>query len=157
MKTKINLWIILCFIALTGQAQQSGSNHYKIITGVRVNPVLIYDLEGHVTQKTLLHAELGAIFNQKFYTSAGYTPAVNAFYNFNEYWFLGFQHKVPVSFVLAESYNFNSGKIFVQSGFNLKISKIGNVYAFLFTSVENFEPGLKVGVFIPLNVILKQK
>jgi len=139
--------------------QASGQNRktsYKIMAGVRVNPILIYDLEGHVAQKTLLHAELGAMFNRKFYTSIGYTAGVNAIYNFNEYWFINFKHKLPVSWVIAEEYNISHQKFFIQSGLNIKLSPIGNVFIFAFTPTQEFKLGLKIGVFIPLNVLLKK-
>ncbi|NOZ35503.1 MAG: hypothetical protein GXO80_09435 [Chlorobi bacterium] len=143
------------FISITLSAQESKS--FKIITGVRVNPLLIYDLKGNVNEKVLLHGELGALFNKKIYTSVGYTAAMNAIYNFNEYWFLGFDKKLPVSWVLAEEYNFNNKMIFIQTGPNIKLSNTGNVFVFLFTPVNQFNLGLKVGVFIPLNFVIKNK
>ena len=139
------------------QEQKSTPEKYRIITGVRVNPLLIYDLSGGVNEKVLLHGELGMLFHKRLYTSVGYTAAVNAIYNFNEYWFIGFEHKVPVSWVLAAEYNLTNNKFFVQTGPNIKLSKIGNVFAFFFTPTDQFSLGLKVGVFIPLNVVLKKK
>ena len=85
----------------------------------------------------------------------GYTAGVNTIYNFNEYWFIGFDKKVPMSWVVAEEYNINNNKFFVQTGENIKLSKTGNFFMFLFTPVDEFNLGLKVGVFIPLNVVLK--
>ncbi len=150
---------ISCIIILTIAFQasgQTGKTSYKIMAGVRVNPLLIYDLEGQVVQKTLLHAELGTLFNGKFYTSLGYTAGVNAVYNFNEYWFLDFKHKLPVSWVIAEAYNLSHQKFFIQSGLNFKLSPIGNLFIFAFTPTQEFKLGLKIGVFIPLNVLLKK-
>ena len=155
IKYMIFLILLLSIQALSAQENNSGDN-YKIITGVRVNPLLIYDLSGNVNEKVLLHGELGVLLNKRFYTSVGYTAVVNAIYNFNEYWFIGFDKKVPVSWVIAEEYNIDNNKFFVQTGPNIKLSKIGNVFAFLFTPIDQFKLGLKVGVFIPLNVVLKK-
>jgi len=156
--TKFSIILLLLLFANSIKAQEKKDvpEKYRIIIGVRVNPILIYDLKGNVNEKVLLHGELGALFNKRFYTSIGYTAAVNAIYNFNEYWFIGFDKKVPVSWVIAEEYNFNNNKFFVQTGPNIKLSKIGNVFAFLFTPTDKFQLGLKVGVFIPLNVVLKK-
>ncbi len=162
MKTKLKLIALLGFMLMSlstvlGQQKESQPEKFRLIAGVRVNPLVIYDFEGHVANKTLLHAELGALFKKKYYTSLGYTAAVNALYNFNEYWFIGFDKKLPVSWVVAEEYNFNNENLYIQSGFNFKISKIGNVFAFLFTPTDYFDLGLKVGVFIPLNFVITQK
>ncbi len=152
---KISFIAVAVFISITLSAQESKS--FKLITGVRVNPLLIYDLNGNVNEKVLLHGELGALFNKKIYTSVGYTAVMNAIYNYNEYWFRGFDKKLPVSWVLAEEYNFNNKMIFIQTGPNIKLSMIGNVFVFLFTPVNQFNLGLKVGVFIPLNFVIKNK
>ena len=158
---KINKFLlVISFVfavsfSLSAQNEKSSEGDYKIIAGVRVNPLLIYDLKGSVNEKVLLHGELGALLKKRFYTSIGYTAGMNAIYNFNEYWFVGFDKKVPVSWVLAAEYNLNNNKFFIQSGPNVKLSKIGNVFAFLFTPTESFNLGLKVGVFIPLNIIIK--
>jgi len=158
MKKKWLLGLMLiATISTSAQKKTSSGDQYKIIAGVRINPLVIYDLEGGVSDKVLLHGELGILFKKKFYTSAGYTAAMNSVYNFSEYWFIGFDKKVPASWVVAEAYNFNQNKFFIQTGINLKLSKIGNVFAFLFSPTDYFKPGLKVGVFIPLNVILKKK
>ncbi len=155
---KIFILFLLAGITFSAGAQQNNDNpeKFRLITGVRVNPLLIYDLKGNVNERVLLHGEVGALFHKKLYISAGYTAAVNAVYNFNEYWFIGFDRKVPVSWVLAAEYNLNNNKFFVQTGPNVKLSKIGNVFAFLFTPTDQFNLGLKVGVFIPLNVVLKK-
>ncbi len=153
---KITLILIAVFtISIMLNAQENKS--FKLTTGVRVNPLLIYDLSGNVNEKVLLHGELGALFNKKIYTSVGYTAAMNAIYNFNEYWFLGFDKKLPVSWVLAEEYNLNNKTFFIQTCPNIKLSKIGNVFAFLFTPVNQFDLGLKIGVFIPLNYVIMKK
>jgi len=150
------LLLAFVFVGVFAANAQDGGK-LKVITGVRVNPLLIYDLEGGVKEKVLLHGELGALFNKRIYTSLGYTAAMNAFYNFNEYWFIGFDKKVPVSLVIAEEYNLNNNKFYIQTGPNIKLNKIGNVFAFLFTPTDQFKLGLKVGVFIPLNVVLYKK
>ena len=156
-KIFITIFAVLAFsLVSNAQEKKASIEKYRIITGVRVNPLLIYDLKGGVNEKVLLHGELGALFHKKFYTSIGYTAAMNAIYNFNEYWFIGFEHKVPVSWVVAAEYNLNNEKFFIQTGPNIKLSKIGNVFAFLFTPTDKFQLGLKVGVFIPLNVVLKK-
>ena len=162
MKTKTRYTLIAIILFLLGntvvQAQEKTTitEKYKIITGIRVNPLLIYNLKGDVNEKVLLHAELGVLLKKRFYTSIGYTAAINAIYNYNEYWFIGFDKKVPVSWVIAEEFNLNNNEVFIQTGPNIKLSKIGNVFAFLFTPSSQFNLGLKVGVFIPLNVILKK-
>jgi len=48
-------------------------------------------------------------------------------------------------------------KFFLQTRPNIKISPIGNVFFFLFTPADRFNLGLKAGVFIPLNVVIKKK
>ncbi len=154
----IIIFVIFTLVSTNTDAQENNSgDKYKIVAGVRVNPLLIYDLEGNVNERVLLHGEIGVLLKKRFYTSIGYTAAVNAIYNFNEYWFIGFDKKVPVSWVIAEEYNLNNNKLYVQTGPNIKLSKIGNVFAFLFTPIDQFKLGLKVGVFIPLNVVLKKK
>ena len=149
--------IFLTSSAIFAQKEQSDDEHFRLIAGIRVNPLLIYDLGGNVKEKVLLHGEVGALFNKRIYTSLGYTAVMNAIYTFNEYWFIGFDKKVPVSWVLAAEYNMNEYRFFVQSGPNIKLSKIGNLFLFLFTPVDKFDLGLKVGVFIPLNVVLVKK
>ena len=150
--------IILITFSINVKTQEYKTpEKFRLITGIRVNPLLIYDLEGDYKEKVLLHGELGALFNKKYYTSIGYTAGVNAIYNFNEYWFIGFDKKVPVSWVIAEEYDLNNNKIFVQTGSNIKLSKIGNFFMFFYTPVDEFKLGLKVGVFIPLNVVLKKE
>lgn len=153
--TFITLFAI--FSSVLAQKQTHQNEKYRLITGIRVNPVIIYDLKGNNQQKVLLHTELGVLLKKKFYTSIGYTPAVNALYNFNEYWFIGFDKKLPVSWVLAEAYNFNMNTAFIQTGFNFKLSKIGNFFAFVYSPTNQLNLGLKMGVFIPLNLVLKQK
>lgn len=143
------------FWVFTAYAQEG--ERVKVIAGVRVNPFVMYDFDGNRTEITRIHAEIGALFNNKTYLSFGYTPSVNAIYNFNEYWFVGFDKKIPVSWVLAEEYMIDEDKFIVQTGPNLKLGKIGNVFAFIFTPVNQMDLGLKIGAFIPLNVILYKK
>lgn len=155
MKKAYLILFPLFAIAFTMHAQES--EHLKVITGVRVNPFVMYDFDGNKTEITRIHAELGAMLNKKTYLSLGYTPFVNAIYNFNEYWFVGFDKKIPISWVLAEEYMFDDNKFIVQSGPNFKLGNVGNAYVFLFTPLDNIKWGMKVGAFIPLNVILCKK
>lgn len=160
MKKIFTLFTIILLLVLSKQvnAQEKKliSEKFRLITGIRVNPLLIYDLEGNYKEKILLHGELGVLFKKCFYTSVGYTAGMNVIYNFNEYWFIGFDKKAPVSLVVAEEYNLNNNKFYIQTGPNIKLSKIGNFFMFLHTPVDDFKLGLKVGVFIPLNVVLKK-
>ena len=139
------------------QEQQQENEKYRIIGGVRVNPLIVYDLQGNTSEFVRLHAEVGALFHKKAYISFGYTAAANAVYNFNEYWFVGFDKKVPVSWVVATEYMINDKKFLFQTGPNIKLSNVGNLFVFAFTPTNNFDLGLKVGVFIPLNVVIAKK
>ena len=152
MKKLIFVFVLFTAFSLNIGAQNKTS--LKVIAGVRVNPLIIFDFKGNKKEITRLHAEIGALFNKKTYISFGYTPFINAVYNFNEYWFRGFDKKVPVSWVIAEEYLIDKKKFFVQTGPNVKLSKVGNVFCFLFTPVDSFDLGLKVGAFIPLNVVM---
>ncbi len=159
IRIKIALLAFLVIITSSTRAQQKTeiSEKYRLIAGVRVNPLIIYDFEGDANEFMRLHGEFGALFNEKVYVSFGYTAVANAVYNFNEYWFVGFDKKVPVSWVVAGEYMLDENKFIIQSGLNVKLSKIGNVFAFLFTPVDEINFGMKVGVFIPLNVIIAKK
>ena len=156
---KITLFAILALFTFNANAQEQKetSEKYRLITGVRVNPLIIYDFEGNTKELVRLHGEFGALFKKKFYVSVGYTAVANAVYNFNEYWFIGFDKRLPVSWVIAEEYMINENKFIVQSGLNVKLSKIGNVFAFLMTPTDQFDLGMKVGVFIPLNFVITKK
>jgi hypothetical protein len=153
---KITL-ILFSIIALGNLINAQEDEKYKLITGVRVNPFVMYDFDGNRAEITRIHAEIGALFNKKIYTSVGYTPFANAIYNFNEYWFIGFDKKIPVSWVLAEEYMIDDNRFIIQSGPNIKLSKFGNLFFFLFTPIDQYDLGLKIGAFIPLNVVLKKK
>ncbi len=96
------LFIILLFSVFSIKIYAQNGTELKIIAGIRVNPLIIYKFNGEKKEITRLHAEIGALFNKKTYVSFGYTPFTNAIYNFNEYWFRGFDKKIPVSWVLAE-------------------------------------------------------
>ena len=48
---------------------------------------------------------------------------------------------------------FEKDKLILQGGPNIKLGG-GNVFAFLFSSVNRTDFGMKVGAFIPLNVVL---
>jgi hypothetical protein len=139
-------------VAQTEEEQEK----YRMIAGVCRNPLIVYDFDGNIDEYIRLHAVLGVLFKNKIYTSLGYTAVANAFCNFNEYCFVVLHRKVPVSWWIAEEYMLNKNKFISQTGLNIKLSKIGNLYFFLFTPVDNFSLGLKVGVFIPLNVVLKK-
>jgi hypothetical protein len=155
MRKQLLLVAFVLFWTFTTNAQEG--ERLKVITGVRVNPFMMYDFDGNKREITRIHAELGAMFNNKNYLSVGYTAFANAIYNFNEYWFVGFDKKIPVSWVLAEEYMFDENKFILQSGPNFKLGNVGNAFVFLFTPVDNIDWGLKVGAFIPLNVVLFKK
>jgi hypothetical protein len=155
MKKAYLILFPLFAIAFTMHAQES--EHLKVIAGVRVNPFVMYDFDGNRTEITRIHAEVGALFKNKTYLSVGYTPFANAIYNFNEYWFVGFDKKIPISLVLAEEYLFDENKFIVQSGPNFKLGNVGNIFVFLFTPIDNIKWGMKIGAFIPLNVVLYKK
>ena len=153
--------LILSFIILSSlsselkaQEKQNNLEKFRLIAGARVNPLIIYKPDGTKEEAIRLHAELGALIYQKFYTSVGYTPFTNSMYLYNEYWFIGFDKKLPISWVVGGEYMFDQSKAIVQSGPNFKLGKIGNAFIFAFTQTDNISWGLKVGVFIPLNVLL---
>jgi len=156
MRKLIILTILLSALSFKSNAQEQGDK-LKLITGVRVNPFVLYDFDGNKTEIMRIHAEIGALFNKRIYTSVGYTPYANAIYNFNEYWFIGFDKKVPVSLVVAAEYMIDDNKFIFQTGPNVKLGKVGNAFVFLFTPLDNINWGLKVGAFIPLNVVLMKK
>jgi len=118
--------------------------------------MVIYDFDGNRSEFVRLHGELGLMWNKKWYFSAGYTPYTNSYYTFNEYRFIGMYKKIPVSLVASAEYMADNGKFILQGGPNIKL-RGGNIFAFLFTPADNIDWGLKVGAFIPLNVILKEK
>ena len=163
MNAKSKLLLLLILVLTSGSAslaQESAgaqdAEKYRIVTGVRINPLIIY-YQGQKTETTRLHLELGALFHKRIYTSVGYTPYVNAVYNFNEYWFVGLDKKLPVSMVIAGEYMIDRQKMFVQFGPNIKLSHIGNVFLFAFRAVDDPVWGVKFGTFIPLNVLIKKK
>ena len=131
---------------------EKGEN-LKYIIGMRINPFIMYDLDGNKQEVTRIHAEAGLLINKKFYASFGYTPFVNSVYNFNEFWFLGFDKKLPMSWVIAVDYMIDNKKLILQTGPNIKLGKLGNVFIFLFSPANELNFGIKFGVFIPLNVI----
>lgn len=172
--------ILILFLLLSASpifTQETGKP-YKLIAGARVNPLLIYDFDGNnnETDESLfyhlggvlindfegtrsetvrLHGEIGLSWNKKWYFSAGYTPFTNSFYTFNEYWFIGKDKKLPVSLVASAEWDWYKEDFILQSGPNIKL-KGGNVFAFLFTPADKINWGLKIGAFIPLNVVLKK-
>lgn len=137
-------------------SQEKSEKPYKIIAGARVNPLVIYDFNGNRNEAVRLHGETGLMWNKKWYFSAGYTPFMNSMYTFNEYWFIGMDKKIPVSFVASAEYMFDQNKFILQGGPNVKL-KGGNVFAFLFTPAGNIDWGIKVGAFIPLNIVIKER
>jgi len=137
-------------------AQEVSDKPYKIIVGARVNPLIIYDFNGNRTEAVRLHGEIGLMWNKKWYFSAGYTPFMNSFYTFNEYWFLGMEKKVTVSLVASAEFMADENKFILQGGPNIKLQG-GNVFAFLFTPVDQINWGLKIGAFIPINVVIKER
>ncbi len=155
MRKIIFLAVLLTIFSLKITAQEG--DKLKVIAGIRVNPFVLYDFDGNKTEIMRIHAEVGALFNKRIYTSVGYTPFANAVYNFNEYWFIGFDKKVPVSWVIAAEYMIDDNKLIMQTGPNIKLGKIGNAFVFLFTPLDDISWGLKVGAFIPLSVVLMKK
>ena len=155
MKKLTILFIALIFTGINLKAQEG--DKIKVITGVRINPFVMFDNQGNKAEITRLHGEIGALFNKKIYTSIGYTPFVNAVYNFNEYWFLGFDKKIPVSWVIAGDYMISENQLVLQTGPNIKLGKIGNLFVFVFKPVGTETLGIKIGAFIPLNVVLYKK
>lgn len=151
---KFRLFFALLIFSGLLYAQEADKKPYKIIAGARVNPLVIYDLDGNRSEAVRLHGEAGLMWNKRWYFSVGYTPFMNSFYTFNEYWFIGMDKKIPVSFVASSEYMADNNKFILQGGPNIKL-KGGNVFAFLFTPADKMDWGLKVGAFIPLNVILK--
>jgi len=151
------LLLISLFLAMASLsfAQERNAKPYKLIVGARVNPLVIYDFDGNRSEAVRLHGEIGLMWNKKWYFSAGYTPFTNSYYTFNEYWFIGMDKKTPVSLVASAEYMVDNSKFILQGGPNIKL-RSGNIFAFLFTPADNIDWGLKVGAFIPLNVILKE-
>ena len=149
--------VVLAILSSTSLfAQEVSDKPYKIIVGARVNPLIIYDFNGNRTEAVRLHGEIGLMWNKKWYFSAGYTPFMNSYYTFNEYWFLGMEKKVPVSLVASAEFMADENKFILQGGPNIKL-KGGNVFAFLFTPVDQINWGLKIGAFIPINVVIKER
>ena len=149
--------IIFSIIALNISIKAQEGEKIKLIAGVRINPFVMYDFDGNRAEITRIHAELGALFNKKIYTSIGYTPFANAIYNFNEYWFIGFDKKLPVSWVIAVDYMLDENQLVLQTGPNIKLGKIGNLFIFAFNPIGSNAHGMKIGAFIPLNVVLYKK
>jgi len=56
--------------------------------------------------------------------------------------------------VLLAEWMSEKDKFIIQGGPNFKLQG-GNVFAFLFTPTQNINWGLKIGAFIPLNVVTK--
>ncbi|MCF8338902.1 MAG: hypothetical protein K9I74_13080 [Bacteroidales bacterium] len=146
--------ILSAFVSV--RAQENAKNSYKLIAGARVNPLVIYDFEGNRNEAVRLHGEVGLMWNKRWYYSVGYTPFMNSYYTFNEYWFSGMDEKLPVSVVASAEFIPEKDKLILQGGPNFKL-KGGNVFAFLFTPTDKINWGLKIGAFIPLNVVIQKR
>ena len=159
MKKLSIIIIALIFISININAQEKKElgSKLKVITGVRVNPFMMFDNNDNKAEITRLHGEIGALFNKRVYTSVGYTPFANAIYNFNEYWFIGFDKKVPISWVIAGDYMIDANQLVIQTGPNIKLGKLGNLFVFGFKPLGTSTYGIKIGAFIPLNVVLYKK
>jgi len=157
MKKSLLITLLLALVSFAfAQETKTSEKPYKIILGARVNPLVIYDFHGNRNEAVRLHGEIGLMWNKNWYFSAGYTPFMNSYYTFNEYWFVGMDKKIPVSFVASAEYMADNNLFILQGGPNVKLQG-GNIFAFLFTPADKIDWGLKVGVFIPLNVMLKDR
>jgi hypothetical protein len=134
-------------------AQES---NFKLIGGMRINPMVVIDSKGIKTEFTRLHTEIGAMVKKRIYLSAGYTPFVNGVYTFNEYWFSGFKNRLPVSLVGILEHNFDSEKSFYNLGFNFKLEN-GNWIVMVGSQFEKFDPIYKIGAFVPISWVIHQK
>lgn len=151
---KLLLFFVLAFgIPNMLTAQESP---FLLVTGMRINPMVVIDSDGNKMEFTRLHTEIGTLLNQKIYLSVGYTPFVNSVFTFNEYWFSGFKNRLPVSIVGILEHNFNNEKSFYNVGFNFKF-KNGNGIVMVGSQFEQFDPIYKIGAFIPLSFVLYQK
>jgi len=95
------------------------------------------------------------LLKKRTYLSVGYTPYLNSVYSFNEYWFIPFSKPLPISVVISAEYMIDNNKFLLQGGPNIKL-KGGNIFAFIFTPLDNISWGLKVGAFIPLNIVISK-
>ncbi len=141
--------LLISFSSLYSQEAEN----YKIIAGARLNPLIIYNFEGGREEFFRLHAEIGALLKKRTYISFGYTPFMNSVYSFNEYWFIPFNKPLPISAVISAEYMIDDNKFILQGGPNFKLMG-GNIFAFIFTPVDNINWGLKVGAFIPINFVI---
>lgn len=153
MKIFKAIFPVIMFLLSVEAINAQENKNYKLLMGVRLNPLVIYDFEGGRKELFRLHAEVGALLNERIYISAGYTPFTNSIYSFNEYWFIPFDKPLPVSAVISTEYMFDDEKLILQGGPNFKFNG-GNGFLFLFTPADKIDWGLKVGVFIPINIIL---
>lgn len=151
-KTALTIFIIL-FIASIANAQEN--EKYRVIAGIRINPIVIYDFEGNRKEFVRIHGEVGALIDKRTYLSVGYTPFTNSAYSFNEYWFVPLDKPLPISAVISAEYMFDDKKLILQGGPNFKFNG-GNGFLFFFTPADKIDWGLKVGVFIPINVIISR-
>ena len=150
-KLFFSLILLISFSSLRSQDMEN----YKIIAGVRLNPLIVYNFEGGREEFFRLHAEVGALLKKRTYISFGYTPFMNSVYSFNEYWFIPFNKPLPISAVISAEYMIDNNKFIFQTGPNFKL-KGGNVFAFIFTPLDNIKLGLKVGAFIPINFVISK-
>jgi hypothetical protein len=61
------LMLMLFSVAVVAQTEEE-QEKYRIVTGVRVNPLIVYDFDGNVDEYIRLHAELGVLFKKKIDT-----------------------------------------------------------------------------------------
>lgn len=152
-KSKIFLKVFAIFLITFSSIHAQEKENLKIIAGLRVNPLVIYDFEGDRKEFVRLHGEIGALINKRTYLSLGYTPFTSSIYSFNEYWFISMDKPLLISAVISAEYMFDEDKLILQGGPNVKF-KGGNGFIFLFTPTDNIDWGLKVGAFIPINVVI---
>lgn len=152
IKTAYTLFIIL-FIVSIANAQEN--EKYRLIAGFRVNPLVIYDFHGNRKEFVRIHGEIGALIDKRTYFSVGYTPFTNSVYTFNEFWFIPLDKLLPISAVISAEYMFDDEKLLLQGGPNFKING-GNGFLFFFTPADEIDWGLKVGVFIPINIVISR-
>lgn len=154
-KSKILFKVLTIFLIAFSSINAQEKENLKIIAGIRVNPLVIYDFEGGRKEFVRLHGEIGALINKRTYLSVGYTPFTNSIYSFNEYWFIPMDKLLPISAVISAEYMFDEDKFILQGGPNIKFTG-GNGFIFLFTPVDNIDWGLKVGAFIPINIVIDE-
>jgi hypothetical protein len=148
-------YILFSILFITSFVNAQEKEKYRLITGIRVNPLVIYNFDGTRKEFVRIHGEIGTLINKQTYLSVGYTPFTNSVYTFNEYWMIPLDKPFPISAVISAEYLFDNKKLVLQGGPNFKF-KGGNGFIFLFTPANEIDWGLKVGVFIPINVTISR-